>query len=461
MPEAQFESRSPQQPSDVVATFTEPGPADVAARVAAARRAQPTWARTPPVERATVIDRAATSIQANAAELVDLVVREVGKPRVEAVGEVDRAVAILRYFAQQVLDPDGETYPSADGRAMLFVRRRPRGVVGLVTPWNFPVAIPAWKLAPALACGNSVVVKPAPQGAASSERFLSLLGDALPEGVLTSVVGGGRVGGQLVSLVDAVSFTGSTAVGRQIAVDLAPLGTPYQAEMGGQNPSIVLPDANVDHAAATIAGAAMYFAGQKCTATSRVVVVGRNRPFLDALVDRVSAIDVGDPDRSDCLCGPVIDEAARTNVVTAIADAVGHGARLLCGSATPPTGAGWYVRPTVVETDDPAAPLAQEEVFGPLCSVLHADTVEQAVQIANGTRYGLSSSIFTTDLGSVLRHLDQLQSGMIRVNAATSGVDFFAPFGGERDSNRGPREQGRAARDFFTTTATYTVAPAG
>ncbi len=455
----QIVSRSPQDSTDLVVSAPAATVEQVQTAVIRARAAAHEWSTAPAVQRATALHAAANAVAGAATELADLIVREVGKPIGESHGEVARGVAILRYFAQQALDPDGETYPSADGRALLLARRRPRGTVGLITPWNFPIAIPLWKAAPALAFGNAVVLKPAPDASAVAIRLEELVRTALPDGVLQVVIGSAKAGQALVESVDAVSFTGSAAVGRSVAVAAARRGIAAQCEMGGQNASIVLPDADIEHTASIIANAAMGYAGQKCTATSRVVIVGDPAPLTQALVAAVEHLACGDPADEATVVGPVINEAARARVLEAAAAAVASGGRVLTG-ARPGAGDGWFVQPTLIDGVKPDSTVAQEEVFGPLCALLTAPDVEDALQIANGVPFGLAASVFTRDLNIALDLAHRLDVGLARINAPTSGVDFHAPFGGEKDSSYGPREQGKAARDFYTSTRTITIAPA-
>lgn len=447
-------SVSPQHPSDEVTRAAAASPEQVRAAAETARAAQREWVDMPPVSRAGALHDAAGAVEGAAAELTALMVREAGKPIGESTGEVARSVAILRYYAQQVLDPDGETYPSAGG--LLMARHRPRGVAGLITPWNFPAAIPLWKAAPALAYGNGVLLKPAPEATAMAQRLVELLGPALPDGLLSVLPGGAGTGEAVVEAVDAVSFTGSVAAGETVRVAAARRGVPAQCEMGGQNPSIVLPDADVRHAAATIASAAMGYAGQKCTATSRVVVVGDPAEFTAALVDAVEELKVDDPARAGVQVGPVITEAARATVLDAVARVRSDGGRVLTGGHALDR-EGFFVAPTLIDRVRPSHVAAQEEVFGPFCVVLPAGSVQEAVQLANGVRYGLAAAVFTADLGAALEVSGRLDAGLVKVNAPTSGVDFYAPFGGEKSSSYGPREQGKAARDFYTSVHTVTV----
>jgi alpha-ketoglutaric semialdehyde dehydrogenase len=455
-----LQSRSPQRPDDLVVEVEEADAGAVAAAFERARATGGRWAAASALERSAALVAAADALAGAAAEVTDLVVREVGKPVTEAGAEVARGVGILRYYAQQALDPDGETYPGPSPAGLLLARRRPRGVVGLITPWNFPVAIPLWKAAPALAFGNAVVLKPSPESTAVALRLAELLAPALPDGLLQVVPGGAETGTALVDRVDCVSFTGSVAVGRRVAVAATERGIPSQAEMGGLNASIVLPDADPQRAAGVVAGAAMGYAGQKCTATSRAIVVGDPARFTEALVAAVGDLAVGDPADQATVIGPVITEPARARVVAAAEEAAAAGGRLLTGG-TAGDGAGWFVTPTLVDRLAPDARLAQEEVFGPIAVVLAVADEDEAVRVANGVRYGLVGSVFTGDLDRALHLAARLDTGMIRVNAPTSGVEYLAPFGGEKDSSFGPREQGKAARDFYTSTRTITVLPEG
>jgi alpha-ketoglutaric semialdehyde dehydrogenase len=452
-----IESRSPQHPQDVVVTVDEATPAVVQAAVERARKAQAEWSQHA-AARSAALSAAADAVAAAAGELADLVVREVGKPLAEAKGEVARSVAILRYYAQQVFDPMGEVHePSSAG--LLYSRRRPHGVAGLITPWNFPLAIPVWKAAPALAFGNTVVLKPAPESTASALRLAELLDGVLPAGAFEVTPGDAQSGQALVAAVDVVSFTGSVAAGRAVASAATSRGRPVQAEMGGQNPAVVLPDADVTAAAAMIAGAAAGFAGQKCTATKRVVVVGDPAPFRDAFVAAVEGLAVGDPADAATVVGPVIDAGARDRVVAAARSAVDAGGRVLTGGNAL-DGDGWFVAPTVVEGAPMDHLLACDEVFGPICLLQQADNLDDALRIANGVAYGLVAGIYTADLNTALRAGDELEAGLVKVNAPTSGVDFYLPFGGEKASSLGGREQGKAARDFYTSLHTVTIAPA-
>jgi len=449
-------SRSPQRPSEVLAESPATPPADVAAAAGRARAAQLGWASSA-TARAAALRAAGDRVAANAELLEELVVREVGKPRLEARGEVARSVAILHYNAQQALDPVGETYPPSTA-GLLYTERRPYGVAGLITPWNFPLAIPLWKAAPALAAGNTVLLKPSTEALACARMLEELLSQELPADVFSLVPGEGETGAALLSQVDVLSFTGSSAVGRQVAVAATQRGIPVQAEMGGQNAAIVLPDADLESTAAMLAAAAMGYAGQKCTATRRVLVVGDPTAFTEAYVAAVSALDPGDPGDDATSVGPLISRAARDSVIDAAQEARSDGGRVLAGG-TDPGGDGWYAAPIVVDGLGPDTRLAREETFGPFVAVLPILDVAAAVEICNAVPYGLVSSVHGQDLEPLLRAVAGLDTGLIKVNAPTTGVDFYAPFGGEKASSSGPREQGKAGMAFYSSVRTITLAP--
>ena len=449
-------SVSPQAPDDVLADLAAATPADVERAAARAGEAQRGWWSGGAAARSAALTALADAVVARSGEATDLVVREVGKPRTEATGEVARAVAILRYYAQQCFDPAGQLYPPSLG-GRLWTERRPRGIASLVTPWNFPLAIPLWKAAPALATGNAVLLKPSPDATACALLLAELAEGVLPDGLLHVLAGGGETGRAVVAQGDVVSFTGSVEVGRRVLAAVAD-GRAVQAEMGGQNAAVVLPDADVATAAAHLANAAMGYAGQKCTATRRVVVVGDPTAMTEALAAAVGGLATGDPSDTATVVGPVISEGARGKVVDAAAEARSAGGRVVAGG-TAPDDKGWYVLPTVVDGLAADHRLATTETFGPLVTVHPVATVAEAVALANAVPYGLVASVHGRDLESVLRVVDGLETGLVKVNAPTTGVDFYAPFGGEKASSGGPREQGKAALDFYSSTRTVTLAP--
>jgi aldehyde dehydrogenase (NAD+) len=451
-----MESRSPQAPSDVVVSVPAADAAAVSAAADRARAAQRGWAESASA-RSAALDAAAGAVAAAAGELADLMVREVGKPIGEARGEVARSVSILRYYAQQVFDPIGQMH-APSGRGLLYSVRRPRGLAGLITPWNFPLAIPLWKAAPALAFGNAVLLKPAPEATACALRLAELLAPHLPDGLLQIVPGDAETGQAVVGAADVVSFTGSVAAGRAVSAAATARGVPAQAEMGGQNPAIVLPDADIPAAAAQIASAAAGFAGQKCTATKRVIVVGDAEPMRAALVGAIEALTVGDPADAATAVGPVIDAAARDRVTGAADSAVAAGGRILTGGRSV-DGDGYFVQPTLVEGAPIDHLLACDEVFGPIALLQEAATADEALALANGVRYGLAAAVYTSNLAAAMDMANRLEAGLVKVNAPTSGVDFYLPFGGEKDSSLGPREQGKAAQELYTSVHTVAMAP--
>ncbi|MBW1600188.1 aldehyde dehydrogenase family protein [Streptomyces sp. JJ38] len=448
-------SRNPADPSEVLAEAPAAGAFATVAAVERAHAAQPGWFRGGAAARAAALSAVAAAVEAAAGELAGLAVREVGKPLTEARAEVARTVAIWRYYAQAPYEPTGAVHEAAAGAGLLLTRRRPHGVAGLVTPWNFPFAIPSWKAAPALAAGNAVVLKPAPEATACAQRLTEIVRRALPDDVFTTVAGHAAEGHALVSAADVVSFTGSTATGATVVHTATARGVPVQAEMGGLNAAIVLPDADIERAAAHIAAAIAGYAGQKCTATSRVIAVGAALdPLREALAEALRAVPVGDPADEATVCGPLISEPARSRVENAW-----KGLRVLTGGTGRDRRPGWYASPTVAEDVPSDHPLLRDEVFGPVAALLPAADLDHAVSLTNSVRYGLVTSVHTAGLDAVLHGLDLLDTGMIRVNAPSTGVDFHLPFGGAKASGHGAREQGHAAVDFYTSSRTYTLTP--
>ncbi|WP_405889899.1 aldehyde dehydrogenase family protein [Streptomyces sp. NBC_00133] len=447
-------SRNPADPTDILVNIPTPGAFAAVDAVERARAAQPGWLIGGAAARSAALTAVAAAIEAAADELAELAVREVGKPLAEARAEVARTAAIWRYYAQAPYEPTGAVHEPAAGPGLLLTRRRPHGVAGLITPWNFPFAIPSWKAAPALAVGNAVVLKPAPEATACAQRLAEIVQQSLPAGEFTVLPGGATEGNALVSAADVVSFTGSTAVGQAVARGATARGIPVQAEMGGLNAALVLPDADIEQAAAHIAASIAGYAGQKCTATSRVIAVGAAiDPLREALSEALRTVQVGDPADPATVCGPLIDERARDQVSSA------WGGPSVLAGGTVPDGPGWYAAPTLVEKVSPGHRLLREEVFGPIATLLPADDLAHAVRITNSVPYGLVTSVHTADLDTALNGLDQLDTGMIRINAPSTGVDFHLPFGGAKASSHGPREQGHAALEFYTSSRTYTLSP--
>ena len=449
-----IESRSPQNPDHIVVSAERMSAGEVEAAFVHAREAQRQWWALGAAGRALALNAAADALEQQAAEATDLVVREVGKPVNEAKGEVARGVAILRYYAQASLLPKGDLLPPSAG-VMLWNERRPHGVVGLITPWNFPVAIPLWKAAPALSAGNAVVMKPSQDAIACALFLQRVIAPHLPAGLFTVAVGGGAdVGHALTANADCISFTGSTTVGRQIVMTAAGRNVPVQAEMGGLNAAIVLEDADYEKTAAIIAGAAMWFAGQKCTATSRVIVVG-DGDFESHLVKAVEALRIGDPADAAVTVGPLINQASLHDFHAALDSARASGGRFLTGDAP---AEGLFVKPVVLAGLPVDHPLSCNEVFGPIVTVHRAATPQEAIDMANAVEYGLVTGIHGRDVNQLMSLAAQAHSGLVKINASTSGVDYYAPFGGEKMSSYGMREQGLAALEFYSRTTTVTLA---
>ena len=447
---------NPARPSEVVAEVVQTDAAVAAEAVAAASAAFADWRATPAPARGDILRKAADLLDARAAEVGRDLTREEGKTLAEGIGETRRAVQILRYYAGQTLEPDGETYPSHSANTFLYARREPVGVVSAITPWNFPIAIPAWKIAPALAYGNSVVWKPAELVPLTAVHLLQALVDAgLPDGVLNLVLGkGSEVGDVLVTheAVQAITFTGSNAVGRSLQRKATEHGKKVQLELGGKNPAVVLDDADLDVAAEQVARGAFLSAGQKCTATSRVIV---EAPVLQPFQQRLAALarswKLGDPLQGDTRVGPLVS-ADQLHTVTEYLDlAHQEGGRALAGGTrSEDLGEGYYFRPTVLTGLGPDSRVVREEIFGPVAALLPAASYDEAVALANDTPYGLSASVFTNDLTRALRFADAIHAGVVKINQESAGVEFQVPFGGMQESSSGSREQGKAAREFFT-----------
>lgn len=423
----------------------------------AARGQATAWAATPAMKRAAALHDAAQALSDRAPHLIDLAVREVNKPRTEAAAELGRAVGLLRFYAQMALLPTGELLPADVSGGELGVRRRPYGVAALITPWNFPVAIPIWKAAPALAVGNCVVVKASPLSAATTQAALELVAECLPPGTLHVVYGGPEAGAALVAGADFVSFTGSNHVGAQVIADCAVRSIPVQAEMGGSNATVVLPDAPDSLIREQLVYAVAGYSGQKCTATRRVVVVGDAERVADILEEAFAALPVGDPDRDDTVIAPLINADAAARVLDAVEQSHHSGARVRWSSRPDPVSG--LVPPCVIRDADAGSPARCDEIFGPVVSVVAAADDAAAIEVANEVPFGLAGSVLTADLDRGRAVRDALRVGMAKLNEPTTGVSFHAPFGGEGRSSFGPREQGRAALEAFTWQQTFSAAP--
>jgi acyl-CoA reductase-like NAD-dependent aldehyde dehydrogenase len=462
-----FESRNPSNTNEVIGEFASSTKSDVDAAIQAATDAFPAWRDTNAIARSVILLKAAEILASRQAEIGKELAREEGKTLKEGVGETGRAIQILRYYAGDAQQPNGEHYPSMNPDTLLYTTREPLGVVGVITPWNFPIAIPAWKIAPALAFGNTVVFKPASATPLLAARFVEALADAgLPAGVLNLVTGSAStVGDPLVEddRIAAISFTGSSEVGRKLAVTAAKRGAKIQLELGGQNPAIVLADADMNHALQHVMTGAMWSSGQKCTATSRAIVHRSIADeFTQKLLDKIQGLKVGDPLDEATHLGPVISAEAADNVVAGANKAKKDGSELLAGGVRLTDNGlenGFFVAPTLFANVDPASHLGQEEIFGPIMGVIPVDDMDQAIEIANSVKYGLSASIFTRDLGRALQFARKIQAGIVHINSETPGAEPQVPFGGYKGSSSYSREQGKSARDFYTQVKTVYIDP--
>ena len=456
---------NPSDTAEVVGEYRFATAAQAQDAIAAARAAFPAWARGAIQARADMLDRIGTEILARSAELGQLLSREEGKPLAEGIGEVVRAGNIFKFFAGEVLRSGGETLPSVRPGIQVEISREPVGVVALITPWNFPIAIPAWKIAPALAYGNCVVFKPAELTPGSAWALADIIArSGVPAGVFNLVMGRGDVVGAVLSAspyVDAISFTGSQAVGRRVAAQAVANMTKLQLEMGGKNPQVILDDADLDTAVTVSLQSAFYSTGQRCTAASRLIVTDAiHDRFVAALGQRVQALQVGHALLAGTEIGPVVDQRQLDKDLEFIASARADGARLVAGGARLERAThGFYLAPALFADTTPAMRLNREEVFGPVAGVIRVRDYDEALALANDTPFGLTAGIATTSLKYASHFRRNAQAGMVMVNVPTAGVDYHVPFGGRKGSSYGAREQGRHAAEFYTTVKTAYIAP--
>ncbi|HTT62355.1 MAG TPA: aldehyde dehydrogenase family protein [Bryobacteraceae bacterium] len=455
---AHFENRNPADTERVVGRFVKGTAGDMQAAAAAAAGALPAWASLNAPARGAILFKAAELLESRLQSVAEDMTREEGKTLPEAKGEVRRSINIFRYFGGEGSRLDGLLVPSERDRVHMFALRKPLGVVGLITPWNFPSAIPAWKLAPALICGNTVVLKPASAAPLSAWRLVQALDEAgLPKGVVNFVAGpGGELGQALVEApaLKAVSFTGSCQIGNRLHAEASKRRLRIQLEMGGKNPTIVLADADFNAAVENTVNAAFFSTGQKCTATSRVIVEDAiYTRFLDAVVERTRKLKVGDGMAPGTDIGPCVDQAQMETVLRYIEIGRGEagapktgGRRLIDGDLAK----GYFVEPTVFADVTPGMTIAREEIFGPVLAVMRARDFEDAMGIANDIPFGLSASIQTTNLSRVFEFVYRMEAGLLTVNLPSAGVEYQLPFGGTKESSFGPKEQGPAALDFYS-----------
>jgi aldehyde dehydrogenase (NAD+) len=459
------EDRNPSDVTDVVGEFAVAGPEQVDAAIGAAVGAGPAWAASTPQERFTALESIGLELAARADALGEQLSREEGKPRAEGVAEVQRASQLFRFFAGEALRIPGEHVRSVRPGVDVDILREPLGVVGIITPWNFPIAIPAWKIAPALAYGCTVVFKPAELVPASAWSLAEIISRAgLPAGTFNLVVGPGRVVGQ--ALVDdprvhGVTFTGSQAVGAAVATGLAGRFGRYQLEMGGKNPLVILDDADVEVAVDAAVQGAYFQTGQRCTASSRLIVTaGIHDAFVDALIERMRALHVGHALAEGTHVGPVVSADQLAQDLDYLAVGSGEGATLAFGGRRLERETeGYFLEPALFVGTRNDMRINREEIFGPIASVVRADDPAHALALANETEYGLSAGVCTTSLAHAAMFRDGLQAGIVTVNLPTAGVDYHVPFGGTKGSSSGTREQGRYAVEFFTIVKTAYVRP--
>ena len=463
--ESYLPNRNPSDVSDIVGDYARGGVANAEAAIAAARAAFAAWSRSGIQQRFDLLDTVGSELLARKAELGDLLAREEGKTLPEAIGEVMRAGQIFKFFAGETLRLSGDLLPSTRPGLIAEVTREPVGVIGLIAPWNFPIAIPAWKIAPALAYGNCVVFKPAewvPGCAWALNDIIQRAG--APAGVLNLVMGGGStVGATIVGHrdVDAISFTGSVGTGRGIAATVAGRMAKVQLEMGGKNPLVVLDDADLDVAVNCAVQGAYFSTGQRCTASSRLIVTdGIHDRFVAAVTERLSKLKVGDARETGVDIGPVAERPQLDIDLDYVGIGQGEGATLAAGGERiNGTRDGFFMAPALFTEATNDMRIAREEIFGPVACVIRAKDYDAALAIANDTEFGLSSGIVTTSLKHAQDFKRNAETGMVMVNAPTAGVDYHVPFGGRKGSSYGPREQGRYAAEFYTVVKTAYTAP--
>ena len=455
---------NPSNTNDVVGEYTRASAADTERAIAAAKAAFPAWARTTPQERHDILKRAGDEILARKDELGRLLSREEGKTLPEGVGEVVRAGQIFLFFAQEALRLAGDKIASVRPGVDVEITREPVGVVGIIAPWNFPIAIPAWKIAPALCYGNTVVFKPADLVPGSAHALSEIIVRAgIPSGVFNLVMGRGSVVGETLLKsrdVNAITFTGSVSTGRKVAEACVGTMKKFQLEMGGKNPLVVLDDADLKTAVECTVNGAFFSTGQRCTASSRVIVTtGIHDRFVDAVAERMKGLVVDDALKAGTHIGPVVDQNQLDQDLSYVKIGQDEGARLVAGGEvlnreTP----GFYMAPALFTECTNAMRISREEIFGPVASVIRAKDYDEALALANDTEFGLSAGICTSSLKYASHFKRNAEAGMVMVNLPTAGVDYHVPFGGSKGSSYGAREQGRYAVEFYTTVKTaYTL----
>jgi acyl-CoA reductase-like NAD-dependent aldehyde dehydrogenase len=454
---------NPADTSDVIAEYPLATAADVRVAIDAAVKAWPAWKKTPGPERGRVLWRAADIARRRVDEIAQTLTREEGKILKEAKGEVLKGISLLEYYAGEGFRMHGKTLPSESRDTFTYTIRQPLGVVGLIAPWNFPWAIPVWKSAPALVSGCCVVFKPAELTPATSILLAEIYEEAgLPAGVFNMLVGSGSdVGEAMVHAPElrAISFTGSNKIGNALYVKAAQRGAKVTCEMGGKNAVIVMPDADLDKAAVAIHGGAFGSTGQRCTATSRVIAhPDIKKALVDRLVAAAEKIKLGPGLDTSSDMGPSVDEKQWQTVMDYIKVGQGEGARLLTGGTRPEAlSKGFFVQPTIFDGVSPSMRIFKEEIFGPVLSVATASTLDEALQFANSVEYGLTTSIFTQDITSVMKFVEDVETGMVHVNEPTVGGEAQLPFGGTKSTGVGEREMAEEGLNFFTEIKTVFI----
>jgi alpha-ketoglutaric semialdehyde dehydrogenase len=453
---------NPSDTREIVGEYAAASTEQVTEAIAAARRAFPLWSDFPPQARADILRSAAGALRAESERLGELLSREQGRPRPEAIGEVIRSAQIFEYFSGEVVRTGGEIFPSTRPRTQVYVTREPLGVVGLITPWNVPSAIPAWKIAPALAYGNCAVIKPADLVPGSTWEICRILMECgLPKGVLNLVMGSGRAVGKVLldsTDIDAISFTGSVETGRQIATQAVQTHKKVQCEMGGKNPLIILDDADLELAVDLAIDGGFLWTGQRCTASSRLIVQrGIHDRFVARMLERMKTIKVDSSLAPGTQIGPVVDDRQLQQNLRYVELAREEGGEVYGGERLQRNSPGFYMAPALVLNTRNEWRINREEVFGPLACVIRVNSYEEALEVANDTAFGLSSGICTNSLAASTHFRRHSKAGTVAVNLTTTGSEYHVAFGGRRASSYGAREQGRYAMEFYTAIKTSYV----
>jgi alpha-ketoglutaric semialdehyde dehydrogenase len=453
------DSENPSDTRDIVARYPQAAGAEVDAAVMAARKAFPAWAEASPEFRSDFLDKIGDMILQRREQIGRLLSREEGKTAAEGIGEVTRAGRIFKYFAGEALRLHGQNLASTRAGVDVMTSREPLGVFGLITPWNFPIAIPAWKSAPALAFGNTVVIKPASPTPATASTLAEIIYEAgVPAGVFNMVFGDAETGNAIVNHphIDGISFTGSQRTGAKVGAAAMQRQARVQLEMGGKNPLVVLDDADLERALMCALDGAFFATGQRCTASSRLIVTeGIHDRFVAGLAAKAGALQVGDALDPKSQMGPIVNETQMKTTLSYVDIAKREGGRIVTGgerlSLDKP---GWYVSPAVISETTQAMRVNAEEIFGPVASIIRVKNYDEALAAANGGEFGLSAGIVTSSLKYARNFQHAVRAGMVMVNLPTAGVDYHVPFGGSRKSSYGAREQGFAAVEFYTQTKT-------